>query len=138
MNWQDELKNIEDKKKLARKILGVSEGAGEMEIRKAFWLKAMECHPDKFPGDEEAQKKFKNIANAYEFLLKGKTGTFQLDSNDENAEKRIGEYLENEWGYFSWWRDSFYGDEDDKDINKSKNKSELDNDEPDTPKIDWW
>ncbi|MBD3270435.1 DnaJ domain-containing protein, partial [Candidatus Peregrinibacteria bacterium] len=49
-------------------ILGVDKGAGETEIKKAYRKKAMEWHPDKHKGDTEAEKKFKDINEAYEVL----------------------------------------------------------------------
>uniref|UniRef100_A0A0N5AXV5 J domain-containing protein n=1 Tax=Syphacia muris TaxID=451379 RepID=A0A0N5AXV5_9BILA len=50
-------------------ILGVSRTADEMAIKKAYRKLALQWHPDKNPGDKEnAEKKFKQIAQAYEIL----------------------------------------------------------------------
>lgn len=49
-------------------ILGISKGASEAEIKKAYRKKAIEYHPDKNPGDKEAEEKFKKAAEAYEVL----------------------------------------------------------------------
>ena len=48
--------------------LGVSKGADEKELKSAFRKLAMKWHPDKNPGDAAAEKKFKEINEAYEFL----------------------------------------------------------------------
>jgi molecular chaperone DnaJ len=49
-------------------ILGVSKGAAADEIKKAYRKVAMQFHPDRNPGDKEAEEKFKEAAEAYEVL----------------------------------------------------------------------
>lgn len=49
-------------------ILGVPRGADEKEIKKAYRRLARKYHPDLNPGDKEAEKKFKEINEAYEVL----------------------------------------------------------------------
>jgi len=49
-------------------ILGISKDADAAEIKKAYRKKAIEYHPDKNPGDKEAEEKFKLAAEAYEVL----------------------------------------------------------------------
>ena len=48
--------------------LGVSRSADEKELKSAFRKLAMKYHPDRNPGDQEAERKFKEIGEAYEFL----------------------------------------------------------------------
>ena len=49
-------------------ILGVDRSASEDQIKKAYRKKAMELHPDKNPGNAEAEAKFKEAAEAYDVL----------------------------------------------------------------------
>lgn len=49
-------------------ILGVSRDATPEEIKKAYRKKALQYHPDRNPGDKEAEAKFKEAAEAYEVL----------------------------------------------------------------------
>ncbi|MFM2292290.1 MAG: hypothetical protein RIS29_2103 [Bacteroidota bacterium] len=49
-------------------ILGVSKSASADEIKKAYRKKAIQYHPDKNPGDKEAEEMFKEAAEAYEVL----------------------------------------------------------------------
>ncbi len=50
------------------KILGVSRNATEDEIKKNYRKVAMQSHPDRNPGDKEAEEKFKIASEAYEVL----------------------------------------------------------------------
>ncbi len=49
-------------------VLGVSRDATEEEIKKAYRKLAMQYHPDRNPGNQEAELKFKEVAEAYEVL----------------------------------------------------------------------
>lgn len=49
-------------------VLGVSQGASEAEIKKAYRRLARQYHPDQNPDDPESEAKFKDVANAYEVL----------------------------------------------------------------------
>ena len=49
-------------------ILGITKSASEAEIKKAYRKKAIEFHPDKNPGNAQAEESFKKAAEAYEVL----------------------------------------------------------------------
>ena len=61
-------------------ILGISKGATAAEIKKAYRKKAIQYHPDKNPGDTEAEENFKKAAEAYEIL------------SDPNKKQRYDQY----------------------------------------------
>src|SRR5690606_1513817 len=49
-------------------VLGVSRTADQAEIKSAYRKLAIKYHPDKNPGNKEAEEKFKEAAEAYEIL----------------------------------------------------------------------
>jgi len=49
-------------------ILGISRTATEVEMKIAFRKAAMECHPDRNPGDQAAEAQFKELNEAYQAL----------------------------------------------------------------------
>ncbi|MBT8228993.1 MAG: DnaJ domain-containing protein, partial [Bacteroidia bacterium] len=61
-------------------ILGVAKDADQSTIKKAYRKVAMKFHPDKNPGDNAAEEKFKEAAEAYEVL------------SDDNKKARYDRY----------------------------------------------
>lgn len=50
-------------------VLGVSKSATDDEIKKAYRKIAIKYHPDRNPGNKEAEEKFKEAAEAYDVLM---------------------------------------------------------------------
>src|SRR5580704_12370964 len=61
-------------------VLGVEKGASLEDLKKAYRKMAMKYHPDRNPGDKQAESKFKEAAEAYEVL------------NDEQKRARYDQY----------------------------------------------
>src|SRR5690348_8390837 len=49
-------------------LLGISRDASADELKKAYRKLAMQHHPDRNPGDQQAEQKFKDISEAYDVL----------------------------------------------------------------------
>ena len=49
-------------------VLGVQRGAAEADVKKAYRRLAMKYHPDRNPGDDSAEERFKEASEAYEVL----------------------------------------------------------------------
>ena len=50
------------------KILGVEKSASEEDVKKAYRKLAMKYHPDRNPGNKQAEEKFKKLSEAYAVL----------------------------------------------------------------------
>lgn len=85
MAWEQ---NMADKRDYYE-VLGLSKGAGEAEIKKAYRTLAKKYHPDMNPGDKKAEAKFKEINEAYAVLSdpdkKAKYDQFGHDAFDPTA-----------------------------------------------------
>ncbi len=112
-DWQADIRKLKSREKRAREILGVDESAGIDEIKRAWREKSLKYHPDHNRNDEQAHKRFILVNCAYKFLLEGE-GCEELDCEDELTEERLssdGKYrMDNPWGYFAWWRDNYFSD----------------------------
>ena len=49
-------------------VLGVAKGASDNDIKKAYRKLARQYHPDRNPGDKQAEGRFKEVQDAYDVL----------------------------------------------------------------------
>src|SRR5260370_1574407 len=61
-------------------VLGISRGAKDEDVRKAYKKLARKYHPDVNPGDKAAEERFKKVQEAYDIL------------SDENKKKVYDQY----------------------------------------------
>ena len=96
------------------KVLGVSPGASEEEIRKAHRNLAKKYHPDLNPGDAVAAEKMNEINAAYDLLTRPGAERYrstysQTQSQSQNGtyDQRQGNPFENSGAYWTWTTQDF-------------------------------
>src|SRR5690349_17877137 len=70
-------------------ILGVSKNTTQSDIKAAYRKLAMKYHPDRNPGNKEAEEKFKEAAHAYE-ILSDESKRKQYDQFGHASEQGFG------------------------------------------------
>ena len=106
---QEHIREIEAKQ-IARRVLGIGEIASPREIKRAWRRRCLETHPDRNPGDPDAERRFRLVNCAYRLLTEGTPCDELLTNNAESEEPpKHGKYnLSNAWGFYLWWRDRFF------------------------------
>ncbi|PUZ20959.1 curved DNA-binding protein [Chitinophaga costaii] len=84
------------------KILGIEKSATEDEIKKAYRKMAKKYHPDKNPGNKEAEEKFKEANEAYEVLsdAEKRKKYDQFGSDWQHYEQKGGRPEDFDWSNF--------------------------------------
>ena len=70
-------------------VLGLSKGAGDDEIKKAYRKLAKKYHPDMNPGDKEAEVKFKEVNEAYSILSDAEKKILHMRYFEERTQRDI-------------------------------------------------
>lgn len=106
-------------------ILGVTKTASQSEIKSAYRKLAVKYHPDKNPGNKEAEEKFKKITAAYD-VLSDETKRRQYDSYGQTGDYGFGSSSSsNPYGSYGWgqqgswqqWNKGGWGAETQEDFN---------------------
>jgi curved DNA-binding protein CbpA len=107
--WQQDLDDRARMEARARAVLGVKPGASAREIQQAFRTAARRHHPDHNPDDPEAENRFRDAVAAYRFLCRAEPDRRLLAEAESPPRRSASGYcLDNSWGYFLWWRESFF------------------------------
>ena len=78
----------------ALKILGLDKNPSAAQLKSAYKKLALEFHPDRNPGDPEAEKRFKLVVIAHETLQNPKSAAARATPRGRRSARRKGEYEE--------------------------------------------
>ncbi|GLD92596.1 hypothetical protein PINS_up001155 [Pythium insidiosum] len=86
------------------KVLGVKRSATESEIKRAYRALALKWHPDKNPGNPDAEKQFMRIGEAYDQVLGGGGGGASgPKAGERNRQQQQHARQQNQ---HAWWHDA--------------------------------
>jgi len=109
-DWQADVALVQERQRKARAILGVSDAADNAMVHRAFHRASLEHHPDVNRGDGDSSRRFQLICCAYKFLTEGEACPALDELDTPPVSMTVGRYrLDNPWGYWCWWRESFFG-----------------------------
>ena len=95
-------------------VLGVSKSADESSLKSAYRKLAMKYHPDRNPGDTNAEKKFKEVSEAYDVLSnpekKAAYDQYGHDAFSGGSGQGFSEGFSSGFGSFSDIFEDFFGD----------------------------
>ena len=110
-DWQAEIAHLQERDRKSRALLGVSETADGAEIRRAFRRASLAHHPDVNGRGEDASRRFHLVCCAYKFLTEGEACAALDELESPPPPRTDGKYrLDNPWGYWCWWRETFFHD----------------------------
>jgi len=94
----------------ACKVLGVGIDAGPEALKAAYRSAVMKFHPDRNPGDSDAERKFILVKCAYELLDKGEPCGLLLSEIGSWPEfpGKIRNTIDDQYEYFIWWKNIFF------------------------------
>lgn len=90
------------------KVLGVSSGASDEEITKAYRTLVKKYHPDLHPGDKEAAKKMSEINEAYDRIKNGTADTNNSYYSQDSSSYSNGYNNSNQQNNYYYSGDSLY------------------------------
>lgn len=81
------------------KVLGVSQGATQDEIKRAYRRKAKECHPDLHPNDPTAERRMNEVNEAYDMLMN--PDKYAQRRAQQQAQQQYSQQYGNPYGQYS-------------------------------------
>lgn len=92
-------------------VLGISRGASDEEIKKAYRTQCKRWHPDLNPNDPTAEEHFKEVQEAYDAIVKGDAGTQSSPYGAQSGygQSGYGGYAQNDYSQQSQWADDPFG-----------------------------
>ncbi len=108
-------RDLEARRKAAE-IIGISESANKEELKAAYKKAALKHHPDRNGNTPEADRYFKLVRWAYEFLAYDAPNdpppeeleSFLHETAQANGEEKYN--TDNQWGRLLWWKDRFFSE----------------------------